>query len=102
MNNSLDIGKVHVRLVENGTDGLLAWATVVLENAIKLDNLAIRRSCDGSLYVTYPAKRSSSGKTHQYFHPINTQAAEAIQNAILARLASLAKAAAEPEDKKVK
>lgn len=90
----IPITDVKVRVVDNGTDGLLAWASCVISGAVKLDNIAIRRSRDGSLYLTYPAKRTSGGDTHQYFHPISVEAAEAVQNAVLARLASLAKAAA--------
>jgi DNA-binding cell septation regulator SpoVG len=89
------VSNVKLRIVEKGTDGLLAWAACVIAGAIKLDNIAIRRSRDGSLFLTYPAKRDSSGDNHQYFHPISVEASRAIQDAILARLASLAMAASE-------
>lgn len=97
MNNNdpnIPITDVKVRLVENGTDGLLAWASCVISGAVKLDNIAIRRSRDGSLFLTYPAKRTGT-ESHQYFHPISVEASKAVRNAVLARLASLAKAAAE-------
>ena len=90
----IPITDVKVRVVDNGTDGLLAWASCVIAGAVKLDNIAIRRSRDGSLFLTYPAKRTNAGDSHQYFHPISVEASEAVQDAVLARLASLAKAAA--------
>jgi len=89
------ITDVKVRVVDDGTDGLLAWASCVISGAVKLDNIAIRRSRDGSLFLTYPAKRTAGGDSHQYFHPISVEASQAVQDAVLDRLASLAKAAAE-------
>lgn len=90
------ISNVSIRLVDNGTDGLLAWASCWFSGAIKLDNIAIRRSRDGSLFLTYPARRKGQ-ESHQYFHPISVGAAQAIQDAVLAQLAVLAKAAAQSE-----
>ncbi len=90
------VSGINIRLVENGRDGLLGWASFVVSNFIKLDNVAIRRGRDGSLFLTYPAKRIS-GESHQYFHPISVNAANAVQNAVFSRLATLAKAAAEAE-----
>ena len=94
--NSNDfVSDVKLRLVEHGTDGLLAWASCVIGGSILLNNIAIRRSRDGSLFLTYPAKRVSGGQTYHYFNPISVEAADAVQDAVLARLAALAKAAAE-------
>lgn len=90
----LPITDVKVRLVESGSDGLLAWASCVVSGAIRLDNIAIRRGYDGGLFLTYPNKRSGPGdKSYPYFHPVSAEAAEAVQNAVLARLATLARAA---------
>ena len=92
----LQVTDIKIRLVESGTDCLLAWASCVVSGAIKLDNIAIRRSRgDGSLFLTYPAKRTASGDKYSYFNPISSEASRAVQDAVLARLASLAKAAAE-------
>jgi len=90
---NLPVTDVKLRIVEHGTDGLLAWASCVISGAIKLDNIAIRRSPDGSLFLTYPAKRTPGGESHQYFHPISVEASVAVQDAVLARLAALARLA---------
>ena len=94
----IPITDVKVRLVEHGTDGLLAWASCIVAGAIKLDNIAIRRSRDGSLFLTYPAKRTASGDKYHYFNPISVEAARAVQDAVLARLAALARASASTSD----
>ena len=94
MNSGLTITDVKVRLVDSGTDGLIAWASCVIAGAIKLDNIAIRRGRDGSLFLTYPCKRTDAGEKYPYFNPISTEAAKAVEDAVLARLAALARAAA--------
>ena len=95
----IPITDVKVRLVEHGTDGLLAWASCIVAGAIKLDNIAIRRSRDGSMFLTYPAKRTANGDRYHYYNPISVEAARAVQDAVLARLAALARASASAHSK---
>ncbi len=90
---SIPISDVQVRLIENGSDGLIAWASCVIAGGIKLNNIAIRRGRDRSLFLTYPTKRTPQGDKHHYHHPITPAAAKAIQDSILTQLAALAKAA---------
>lgn len=92
-NPSSFITDVKVRLVEDGTDGLLAWASCVVSGVLRVDNIAVRRSNDGSLFITYPNKLTANGGKYPYFNPISTEAANIIQDAVLVRLAVLAKAA---------
>lgn len=92
---SFKITDVKLRIVDDGRDGLLAWASCVVSGAIKLENIAIRRGKDGDIFLTYPNKVSASGIRHPFYHPVNTQAAEALQDAVLARLSVLAKTAFE-------
>ena len=91
--SQLPIADIKVRLVDHGTDGLLSWSSCIVSGAIKLDNIAIRRGRDGALFLTYPAKRSAAGDKYPYFNPISSDAADAVRNAVLARLATLARAA---------
>jgi DNA-binding cell septation regulator SpoVG len=93
-NPGIPITDIKVRLVEAGSDGLLAWASCVVSGAIKLDNIAIRRGKDGSLFLTYPAKRTPGGEKYHYFNPISVEAAKAVEDAVLTRLVALAKAPA--------
>ena len=94
MIKNLDISCIKIRIVDSGSDGLLAWASCVVSDAVKLDNIAIRRGRDGSLFLTYPAKRSPAGEKYHYFNPISAEASKAVENALLARLAKLAKPSA--------
>ena len=89
------VTNVSIRFVENGTEGLIAWASLVITNMLKLDWIAVRRGRDGCLFLTYPIKTTSGGSKSSYFNPISTDAADAIKAAVQARLASLADAASE-------
>ena len=91
--DALEVSGIQIRIVQNGKDGLLAWASCVLNDAVHLNNIAIRRGHDGRLMLTYPAKRTGAGSRYYYFNPISSEAADAVRDAVLARLAVLAKAA---------
>jgi DNA-binding cell septation regulator SpoVG len=93
MNIHLDVSSIHLRVVENGTGGLIAWASCVVAGAIKLDNIGVRRG-DRGLYLTFPRKENASGEKHPYYHPVSLEATQALQDAIVSRLAALARAAA--------
>ena len=92
------VSNIGIRIVQGGTDGLIAWASCVIAGAVKLDHIAIRRSRDGSLFLTYPAKRTANGDRYNYFNPISVEAADAIEDAVLTRLAALARASASTPD----
>lgn len=100
--HELIVSDVQLRIVENGTDGLIAWASCVVSGTIKLDNIAIRRSRDGNLFLTYPAKLTPGGKKYHYFNPISIEAASAVQNALLAHLADLARESATNGDAEIR
>jgi len=94
VNCKLEITDIKVRLIECGSDGLVAWASCVVAHAIKLDNIAIRRSQrDGALFLTYPTKRTDAGDKYPYFNPVSSEASKVVEDAVLARLAALARAA---------
>lgn len=84
--NSIEVSEVKIRLVDNATDGLLGWASCVVNNALYLNNIAVRRLIDGRLVVTYPSKTSNSEQKYFYFNPITREAKRAIDDAILGRL----------------
>lgn len=89
---ALEISDVSVKTVHGGRDGLRGWASVTIGGAYRLNQIAIREGSDG-LYVTFPAKRLSSGERRYHHFPVNRAAAEAVKSAILDHLSKLASAA---------
>ena len=86
MGNPLEISEVRIRLLDGAPGGLVAMASCVVDGALVLNNIAIRRSGDGRLRLSYPARFSRTGTKHYFFNPINRTAKAAIDEAILARL----------------
>ena len=45
--------------------GLIAWLTCVIDDAVMLDGLTLRRTLDGRLTISYPARRDRSGRVER-------------------------------------
>ena len=82
----VEVSEVKIRLVDEGGDGLVGWASCVVNGALYLNNIAVRRGRDGEFLLTYPSKRSRSDQKYFYFNPITREAKRAIDEAILGKL----------------
>ncbi|MCL6505911.1 MAG: SpoVG family protein [Bryobacteraceae bacterium] len=82
----VDVSEVKIRLVDEGNDGLVGWASCVVNGALYLNNIAIRRDRNGAFVLTYPCKRSRSDQKYFYFNPITREAKRVIDEAILGKL----------------
>lgn len=79
----LAVSEVRIRMAEPNGDGLVAWASCVLEGSIFLNDIAVRRTPGGELVLRYPAKRSRRDVKYFTFRPIHAGAKEALDRAIL-------------------
>lgn len=93
------VGDIKLRFMEDGHDGLIAWASCVLNGTVVLNNIAVRRGRNGGLYLSYPAKVSATGAKITLFHPISAEAAAVLQAAIVGRVRELIGFAAETTSK---
>lgn len=64
-------------------DGLVAWVSCRY-GVLHLDGLAIRRTNDGNLTVTYPTRRDHAGRRHRYVAPVDLEARRSIEAQVLA------------------
>jgi stage V sporulation protein G len=62
-------------------EGLIAFATVVVNDCIRLSSIAVHQKLSGGFRLTYPVK----GKFN-IFHPINKETSETIEEAIFQKL----------------
>ncbi len=83
------VSDVQLRFVEDGKDGLLAWASCVIDGAVYLNNIAIRRGKDGRLMLTYPAKLTAAGTRYYLFNPVSSEAAAVLEAAIVGKVREL-------------
>lgn len=66
-------------------NGLIAFASVVVDGNLYLGSIGIHSRIDGSGYrLTYPTK-PIGGRDLNIYHPINKQASEAIEQAVISK-----------------
>ena len=81
----MEVTEVDIAFVKP-KDGLIAFASVVVDDRLYLGGIAIHRKLDGGGYrLTYPTRKV--GQTQfNIFHPIRKSIGAAIENAILTKL----------------
>jgi DNA-binding cell septation regulator SpoVG len=84
-----DISEIRIRLLDLEKDGLIGFASCVLNGSYFLNNIAIRRGQDSRLFLSYPAGRSNHDVQHFHWNPISKRASEALEAAILGRLRAM-------------
>ena len=72
-------------------DGLVAFASVVVENSLYLGFLGVYTRLDGTGYrITYPTKKVGENSLNIY-HPINKETNKAIEEAIIIKVKEIMK-----------
>jgi len=72
-------------------DGLVAFASLVVENSLYLGFLGVYTRLDGTGYrITYPTKKVSENSLNIY-HPINKETSKAIEEAIIIKIKEIMK-----------
>ena len=84
--SGLKVTEVKIRLVDKSEDGLIGWASCVINDSLYLNNIAIRYSKAGQVILTFPAKKSKSSFKYFYFNPISHDAARILKQAIIDKL----------------
>ena len=52
-------------------EGLLGWVAVTVNDTIRLDGIALRRTRDGRQVLSFPARRDHRGRQHSLIAPID-------------------------------
>ena len=81
---SLDI-KVRVNLVRNKKENSSteALATAVINEAIALNKIAVKKDKDGKYFVSMYRAKNSQGEYEDVFHPITREARDQMNKLIL-------------------
>ena len=69
-------------------DGLVAFASVVVDKNLYLGSIGVHSRPNGSYRITYPTKRLGN-KELSLYHPINRLIAQQIEQAIVAKCEQL-------------
>ena len=66
--------------------GLVGFVSIVVNDSLKLDAIALRRTLDGRPVLAFPARRDARGRQHSLFRPINDEARREIERQVFAAL----------------
>lgn len=70
-------------------DGLLAFASCVIDGQLYVSSLGVHGLLNGTGYrITYPTKRMGSRQLN-YFHPVTKEAGKQIEQAVVAKCVEL-------------
>ena len=65
--------------------GLFGYVSFRL-GPVLVDGVTLRRTLDGDLTLSYPARRDGAGRDHPYIRPLNGEVRQAIEAQILEAL----------------
>ena len=65
--------------------GLLGWLSFDLDS-LRLDGIALRRTADGRLTLSFPARADSAGRQHPYIRPLNETTRQEFEHQVLRAL----------------
>ena len=66
--------------------GLLGYVTCVVDDALMLDGITLRRTQAGRLTLSYPARRDRTGNQHHVVRPINDEARRDLEDQVFRAL----------------
>jgi hypothetical protein len=66
--------------------GLLGWASILLDGALRAEGIAVRRTRAGTLTLSFPVKDDGYGRRWQYLRPVNEETRQAIEYQVLEQL----------------
>ncbi len=68
------------------TRGLLGFLSFRLGEGLRVDGVALRRTSDGRMTLSWPARRDRQGRDHAYIRPIDDVTRRTIEAEILAAI----------------
>lgn len=72
------------------SNGLVAFASVVLDDSLYLGSIGVHSRLDGSFRITYPTKKLGNKELNLY-HPINRDVGNLIEQAVVSKCQQLFK-----------
>lgn len=64
-------------------EGVEGWVRLTLNDALRLDSIAVRRTRDGRLTLSYPERTDRHGRRHPTARPRDTEARVSLDEQIL-------------------
>ncbi len=81
----MEITEVRIAFIKP-RDGMIGFASVVLDNALYLGSIGVHHKLDGSGFrLTFPTRRAGDGQAH-VFHPIRQDLSKRLETAIFEKM----------------
>jgi hypothetical protein len=87
MRHAPHLGEIHLHRAgpAHGETGILGWITMQLDS-VQLDGVALRRTRDGALTLSFPERRDKAGQRHPIVRPLGRAERQEIEALVIARL----------------
>ena len=66
--------------------GLVGWSSFLVNDALRLDGVGVRRAADGRHVLAYPVREDASGREHYAVRPIDSRTRRLIEARVLGEL----------------
>ena len=66
--------------------GLLGWIAFTVNGTLRVDGVTLRKTAEGRLTLSFPAKTSRDGRKRPILWPISNTAREAIESLVFSQL----------------
>jgi DNA-binding cell septation regulator SpoVG len=66
--------------------GLVGFTRLTLNGVLRLDGIAVRRTLEGHMTLSFPARRDRTGREHKLVRPVNAEIGREIEYQVLEAL----------------
>jgi len=74
---------------EEAQTGILGWVSIIVNDSLVLRGIAVRRTLDERVTLSFPFRHDSTGRQCHYIRPLNDKARRDIEEQIFQRLRQL-------------
>ncbi len=79
----MKITEINFRMASLDEPMLIAFASCVIDDMLYINNIAIRKKYNGSIYLNFPRYTTRGGNEFPYYKPINREMYNEIKTALL-------------------
>lgn len=92
---NITISEVHFTSAQprDVEQGLIGWISCTLDDRLRIDGIALRRTRDGRLTLSYPARRDALGLRRHFVRPLDDDTRREIE-ALIFKAIGIAEGAA--------
>ena len=71
---------------EEASSGLLGYVAFTVNGRLRLDGVTVRRTVEGDITLSFPARRDQAGREHPYIRPLDDVTRRELEQAVFGAL----------------